>query len=81
MAYARKEILTPQGPIGCKNFHGLLAMLRQSQNKKDSDRGMKNSGSPPQALGSYPQQLTSQATKSQDPGVQPGLLLPQGGGV
>ena len=81
MAYARKEILAPQGPPGCKNFHGFLAMPGQSQNNRDSDRDMKNSGSQPQAMRSYPQHLTSRATKSQDPGVQPNLFLPQGGGV
>ena len=51
MAYAQKEILAPQGPHGCKNFPPrLLAMPGQSQNNRDSDLGMKNSGSPPQAL-------------------------------
>ena len=81
MAYAGKEILVPQGPPECNYFHGVLAMPGQGQNNRDSERGMKNSGSPPQALRSYPQHLTSQATKSQNPGVQRGLLLPQGGSL
>ena len=61
MAYAQKEILAPQGPHEYKNSHWLLAMTGHCQNNRDSDQGMKNSGSPPQALRSYPQQLTSQA--------------------
>ena len=81
MAYARKGTLDPKGLLGAKLLMGNLAMLGQSQNNRDSDWGMKNLGSPPRALRSYPQQLTSQGTKSQDPGVQPGLLLPQGGSV
>ena len=28
MAYARKEILAPEGPPGCKNFIGLLELCR-----------------------------------------------------
>ena len=56
-------------------------MPGQSPNNSGSDRSMKNSGSSPQALRSYPQHLTSQATESQDPGVQLGLFLPQEGGV
>ena len=61
-----KKSLHPKALLGAKNSHGLLAMLGQSQNNGDSDRFMKNSGSPNRALRSYPQHLTSQATKSQD---------------
>ena len=80
MAYAQKEIKAPKGPPGCKNSQGLLAMQEQSQNSRLRP-GHEKLGSPPRALRSYPEHLTFQATKSQDPGFQPGLLLPQGGGV
>ena len=48
IAYARKEIKAPQGPPGCKNSQGLLAMPEKSQNNRESDRDMKNSGHHPE---------------------------------
>ena len=68
MPYSNKlEVIPAVVPSGTFSI-AEIAMPEQSQNNRDSDRGMKNSG--PR---SYPQHSTSQATKSQDPGV---LLLP-----
>ena len=47
-------------------------MPGQSQNYRGSDRGMKNSGTLPQALRSYPQHLTSQGHRKSGPGCSGG---------